>query len=222
MRLAQTLLWLPLWSAFAFAAGATPVTYTATAYADGFFDGAAFTDQLMALTGLADTSGLTITSPFPPLILYTNPLSRVTVSVSGVGTDVLVHPGVVFDFGFAAGFNPSPNPLDIPSHDLLDVDNAAFLDYDLAMSIGPIIGSNGAAGSLGMSFATEAGSITVTAFDSNGSFQTTIPEPRSLSLMLLGIVFAALAKVVVNRQFVKAHSSTGTEGTSEQATYRSA
>jgi len=184
MRIKRAFLGCLLWSAMAFSAEAVPITYTATTYADGSLDGRPFTDQLVTVTGLADTYAIEATPISFPFFRYTNRLSSLTVAVSDVGSDQVLSPGTVFSAAYVAGFTPSV--------DLLDIENTEFQTYNLSTSIGPIVGSVSAFGNPGESFATELGSFSITAFDSNGTFQatadTTIPEPDSLILLSESLV----------------------------------
>lgn len=170
-------------------AEAVPITYTATTYADGFLDGRSFTDQLVTVTGSADTYAIEATPISFPFFRYTNRLNSLTVMVSGVGSDQVFSPGTVFAAAYVVGFTPSV--------DLLDIYNPEFQTYNLSTSIGPVVGLTPAFGNLGQSFATELGAFSITAFDSNGTFQaiadTAIPEPGSMILLSTSLIIFVAA-----------------------------
>lgn len=174
---------------------AAPITYTETVLADGTLDGSSFTDALVRVVGTGDTDGaLSVMYPDPTVpTLYLNPLTSLTVTVAGSGTDSFSAPSVVFSHGYTAGFtlNYVPPPA-FSGADLMFVHDYRFQTYDLATPFGPLVGISPASGNLGLSFATDLGTFSFTKFDSNGTFEASyrrsIPEAPNLPLFVGGLI----------------------------------
>jgi hypothetical protein len=166
---------------------ADSATYTETAVASGSLGGASFSDALVTITLLGDTSTST-TGIFGALEVF----GPATVTVEAIGTASFTDSLAVFDnptFG-AAGILDSN--LGLFGFDVLDTIDPAFGTYDLTTNIGPITGSslfsppdpnNGFNG-----FATTDGNFVLTnSGTSTFSASTAVPEPGSLFLLGVGL-----------------------------------
>src|SRR6266481_3798061 len=72
------------------------ITYTVSDIASGSFNAMAFTDALVTVVALGDTSNV---FPNPKVSNdFDNNVSSATVTISGFGTFTLLGPGQVFDF----------------------------------------------------------------------------------------------------------------------------
>jgi hypothetical protein len=170
---------------------AVPITYTEDATATGSLGGVAFTDAMVTLTMINDTTN--VTNPSPGLFLN---IGTATVSVNGdtpvaftdsiaVFSNQTVSVGGFADVSFAT-------PLDI-----LDTTNAAFAAYDLKSFIGPLSGSP-ANIDFNVSFPTADGAFILTALAGPASTFTAtatpgVPEPGMLSLF--GAALAGLGLI---------------------------
>ncbi len=163
------------YTAVSTASFASSITYSISSYGSGSLDGTAFTNQLVTVSFLGDTAGLT---PISGAIL--EPFGVAAVTVQGLGSDSLTDSTFFF-------VSPSINAvgIDDPGTGSFDLFNSAFASYGGDTSLGPLVGSYFA--STGVSFATAGGTFTLTSDYSTGAFQavaTATPEPTSL--MLLG------------------------------------
>jgi hypothetical protein len=161
-------------------ASAALLTYTETADVSGSLDGVPFTDNVLTLKAVGDTSSV---SGGPSFFLLDVPLTF-TLSGGGSGTFTDDETAVIANQGATlAGFS------DFTTDEfILGTSSAVFATYDLRAVIGPVTG--GAIFNSGSSFATSAGTLVIGSLSGDATFTATIPEPSTWAMMLLG--FAGL------------------------------
>jgi hypothetical protein len=162
-------------------ATAAPITYRTTATATGTLGGTPFTDALVTITGIGDTTSVTCVVDY----CETGTLDAM-VSVAGIGTaDFTIDVRLFAAWGVdAVGF------FDNAQFDILDTFNPALAGYDLQSPFGPVTGESAInsddsyATTLGLLLLTSAGDSTFEAF-------SPVPEPATLGT--LGFALASLA-----------------------------
>ena len=181
-------------------AEASPITYTATATASGSFDGTAFSNKLVTITFVGDTSNI---APFGngcgPCLL--NDALSATVNVPGIGTGSFIDEvgiiGLPFlspDLGNMAGVaivDAAPHTSGLL---LLATINNAFLGYGLNTSIGPIQGGAGTPDNT-ISYSTTLGIFQWSPYPQSSTFTAVaapVPEPGTLMLTALGLAGAVI------------------------------
>jgi hypothetical protein len=154
------------------------VTYTFSATASGTLDGTPFSDSLLTITALADTS--TPGSPFSS-----------TVVVGATSDTFNLQTTFVF-------FNPSCGDFagtpcvgfELSSGDVLDIPSPSLAGYVLGTSIGPINTASLTGEPFDPSSDDSGGTLNLTAA-SNGSFTAStsaaVPEPAGLALVASGL-----------------------------------
>jgi hypothetical protein len=167
---------------------ANPIRYTFTTTGSGTIGAKHFTNALATVTGIGNTSTITMahTPPFAPNTFDILP-TLFGITIAGVGTATFTGKGYFGGHGYifdnqtdaVAGFG-------IESDDDF-VSNSLFTTYALATSIGPLAGSD-------MFFRGEATSLGLLKFmpTASGTFTAVVEpagasEPSSVFLLLAGL-----------------------------------
>jgi hypothetical protein len=173
-------------------ASAALFTYTETGFLSGSLNGVAFTDNLITITGAGDTSQI---SGGPDVFLLALPVSF-TLSGGGSGMFTDSMQVVSNQTDERAGFG------DVTlNRALLFTVSTAFATYDLSTAIGPENGS--AAFNHNAAFGTSAGDLVTDSFRGVATFTaiaSTVPEPSTWAMMLIGFAGLSIAGCRLNRQ----------------------
>lgn len=164
---------IALWSTGALA---IPITYTESATASGTLNGISFSNDVITLTGTADTTG----------VFDQGGVLKIDVvawfSISGGGDGTFTDAMQVFN---NPGFLPPAVGLDDGiTSSVMATFNSAFASYNLASAIGPITGAPFINPSV--SFETSAGPLLISTAG-NSTFTATLPEPAALPLFATGL-----------------------------------
>jgi hypothetical protein len=169
------------------AALADPITYQLTGTVSGTIGTTTLTNATFTFVGNGDSTG--VFEPDPGV--FVNPLSSVTVSLSGIGVASVID---AFYF-YANPSVPGAGFIDIFTGDVLDFGATEFSSYDGVSPMGPLFDVSEILlapfdttdGTLNLSSATDLVFTT-----SNAT--TTTPEPSSFALC--GLVLAAVLVAV--------------------------
>jgi hypothetical protein len=159
-------------------ASAALITYTETADVSGSLDGMAFSNDLIELTLIGDTSLIT---GGPNVYVLQAPMS---FTLSGGGSGTFTDGTHVFSNQGAmiAGFSDTST-----GKDILDIANAVFGAYDLSTAIGPVSGI--AVFNSRASFATSAGPLVISSVSGDVTFTASVvPEISTWTMLLLGFL----------------------------------
>jgi hypothetical protein len=192
--------------AFSLAASAGAITYTLTSTGTGTLGGVAFTDAVVTVTLVGDTSTVITSIVVPPSPWLFNP-GTATVNVAGLGTATFTD-----SIGIFSTFNdPTPTLFGVPVVAILDLSNPSdpssgtgilgqagpeFLGYDLVTPFGPGTGLGGpwSGSHVTPHFPTTVGDMTWAigqALNPGASTFTAVatPEPGTLLLLVTGFAF---------------------------------
>jgi hypothetical protein len=165
---------------------AASVTFTETAIGSGSLGSQSFSNALITLTAIADTSNVFSTGQGSSTNI------GLSVDVAGIGSGTIDTTDTVAAFEVAVGYSSQIvgfyGLVLGGSLDILSVTNAALSNYNLQSSIGPLSGSTSS--SLSQTYATSVGNFTIISISGTGTFTgivaSSVPEPGSLVLSGFG------------------------------------
>ncbi len=181
---------------------ASPITYTLSTTASGTFAGSVFTNALVTVTLMGDTSNV-VAGPGPFINTVLNPVTAV-LSVFGVGTGTFTDPITLISTLNAVTLLGAPavlivdGPLTTGTGLLLQT-GSIFQTYDLRTALGPITGPGGVASGSQMAtnFPTTGGNLSWAIGQSMGTSTftaviapTNTPEPGTWILLGSGLAAA--------------------------------
>lgn len=161
---------------------AQPITFTFAGTATGSYGGNPFSNAAFNVVIGAEIANLETVSSSS--VRYAG--LGGTVAVAGVGTFSFLEPLYVFRNSDVLGFGNAVN------FDLIDVRNAAFPGYNMTTAIGPAFGPSPYNNSQFTDVAVTGGALTfstVTNYSVQATVTQVVPEPASVVLMGVGMVF---------------------------------
>ena len=178
---------------------ASTITYSESGHGTGSLGGVTFTDASITITGTGDTANVSTSGTH-----VINPISVINLKVSGfpqatfTGTTGVAYRALGAPTYFA-GFADSDTGGTLSG--ILVTFDSAFGGYDLATAIGPV---NGPGFFAADTFATTLGDLSLQSLTGDGSTTfsaslstippSTVPEPSTWALMLLGFASVVYAK----------------------------
>jgi hypothetical protein len=163
---------------------ATPIRYTETVTATGSLGGSTFTDAVVTLTLVGDTTA--VTNPFAGEYENGGTASVNVAGLSGTATFTGSMFAYVFQPGTVVGIRCTGCGV---GPDVLDTANSVFSTYAMQTAIGPVVGTGSFINS-GAAFPTNMGNFVLTSLQSSPSFQATVssvPEPLTVTLVGTGV-----------------------------------
>ena len=198
---------------------AAPITYTVTAIASGSLGDSPFTDALVTVTLVGDTSAVFQPLPGDLPELFAN-FGTATVTIEDLGTATFNDPG-----GYAAvAFPAIPGEIPVPSvgiwerfdvvaesgTGILGIGSNSLAGYNLTSPLGPFSGASGGGatqpdGSF-YEYATSSGALVISSTGDEGTLTVTIstPVPEPTSISLLGV--SGLSLLAARHRRKKQHS----------------
>ena len=173
-----------------FAAGfvsAEPIVYTESVTASGTLGSESFTNSLVTLTFVGDSSTVfSVISGF-----FTNEIGTATVDVASLGSATFA-PGVVITDDLAGGHVEFEDAIirDPVDQLMLATFNSAFDIYNLTTSIGPITGSDGVGSG---PYETSQGALDFSSVGGSSTFTATLATPEPATTVLVGLGLAGMA-----------------------------
>ena len=168
-------------------ASASPITYTVSDTASGTIGGTAFTNQLVTLRYVSDTSGVSGSPGF-----YTNQVGVGNIMIGSGTPATLTDSGVEFfdNQNFSGTGVAGIGSAAVGS--ILDTESTAFETYSGTTSFPATSGC--VFYNPGFSYGTSAGVLIFTSAGATSTFSATTPEPASLAMIGAGMLLAGVSR----------------------------